>query len=108
MPGVQDGIAPARVSVFEFTDYRAYLKTFYEAKKDANTHYSMSTFARKAGLGQNSRGYLKLVIEGKRSLTPHTLRRFVEALGLAAREAMYFENLVYFNQAKTSKDREYY
>lgn len=68
----------------------------------------MSTFVRKAGLGANSRGYLKLIIEGKRNLTPHTLRRFVDALGLSPKEGLYFENLVYFNQAKTQEDRDYY
>jgi uncharacterized protein (TIGR02147 family) len=96
------------VSVFQFTDYRQYLLAFYEAKKANNGAYSMSSFVRRAGLGANSRGYLKLVIEGKRSLTPHTLRRFIDAMGLKGREAIYFENLVYFNQSKTSKDRDYY
>jgi uncharacterized protein (TIGR02147 family) len=96
------------VNVFEFTDYREFLKSFYEAKKSNNSSYSMSTFIRKAGLGQNSRGYLKLIIEGKRNLTAHTLRRFIEALGLPVKESVYFENLVYFNQAKTVEDREYY
>jgi uncharacterized protein (TIGR02147 family) len=96
------------VNVFEFTDYREFLKAFYEAKKNNNASYSMSTFIRKAGLGQNSRGYLKLIIEGKRNLTAHTLRRFIEALCLPVKESVYFENLVYFNQAKTVEDREYY
>jgi uncharacterized protein (TIGR02147 family) len=99
---------PAKVNVFEFAEYREFLKAFYEAKKAANSNYCMSTFVRRAGLGANSRGYLKLVIEGKRSLTPHTLRRFIDALGLEAREAAHFENLVYFNQSKTARDREYY
>ncbi len=99
---------PSPINVFEFTDYRVFLKAFYEAKKSGNPSYSMSTFVRKAGLGQNSRGYLKLIIEGKRNLTPHTLRRFVEALALPVKESVYFENLVYFNQAKTAEDREYY
>ena len=97
-----------KTDVFEFTDYRVFLKAFYEFKKSTNPNYSMSTFVRRAGLGENSRGYLKLVIEGKRNLTANTLRRFSEALSLNAKEALYFENLVYFNQAKTLKDREYY
>lgn len=59
-------------------------------------------------MGQNSRGYLKLVIEGKRNLTANTIRGFASALGLSSRESQYFENLVFFNQAKTAKDREFY
>ena len=96
------------VNVFEYTDYRSFLKDFYETKKNLNPQYSMSSFTRRAGLGESSRGYLKLIIEGKRNLTTHTLRRFSEALGLAAKDALYFENLVYFNQAKTGKDRDFY
>lgn len=96
------------VNVFEYTDYRRFLQAFYEARRAVNPAYTMSSFVRKAGLGVNSRGYLKLVIEGKRNLTPHTVRRFSEAMNLAPRETFYFENLVYFNQAKTQKDKEYY
>ncbi len=95
-------------SVYEFTDYRQYLLAFYEAKKASNGSYTMSSFVRRAGLGANSRGYLKLVIEGKRNLTPHTLRRFVDAMGMRGREALFFEHLVYFNQSKTAKDRDFY
>lgn len=98
----------AKVNVFEFTDYRRYLQGFHDEKRAKNSAYTMSAFARKAGLGANSRGYLKLVIEGKRNLTPHTLRAFIEALGLDGKEALYFENLVYFNQARTAKDKDYY
>jgi uncharacterized protein (TIGR02147 family) len=110
LPSVNPAPSPlrGRLSVFEFTDYRKYLLAFYEGKKAANGSYTMSSFVRRAGLGANSRGYLKLVIEGKRSLTPHTLRRFIEAMDMKGREALYFENLVYFNQSKTAKDRDYY
>lgn len=94
--------------VFEFTDYRAYLKAFWSFKQQVNPAYSATAFAIRAGLGANSRGYLKLVIDGKRQLTPNTIRGFGEALGLNVREAMYFENLAFFNQAKKPKDRQYY
>ena len=105
---VTRSVNPKTLNIFEFTDYRFFLGAFYESKKDKNPSYSMSAFARKAGLGHNSRGYLKLVMEGKRNLTPHTLRSFSDALNLNPKESLYFENLVYFNQAKKSKDKEYY
>jgi len=94
--------------VFDYVDYRSFLKDFCDAKKKTNHTFSMSAFIRRAGLPENSRGYLKLVIEGKRNLSIHTVRRFVEALSLKGQEATYFENLVAFNQAKNTKDREYY
>jgi uncharacterized protein (TIGR02147 family) len=96
------------LDVFAFTDYRKYLEAFYAAKCERNPSYSMSTFVRQAGLGENSRGYLKLIIEGKRNLTPNTVRRFMDALSLKGKDALYFENLVFFNQAKNGQDKQYY
>lgn len=101
--------APAGLpALYEFTDYREYLESFFKAKKAANPTYSASAFARRAGLGENSRGYLKLVINGKRNLSATTIRAFSEALALGAGESVYFENLVHFNQADRPKDRKYY
>jgi uncharacterized protein (TIGR02147 family) len=60
--------------VYDFTNYRDFLKAFFEFKKLTNPAYSASMFARKAGLGENSRGYLKLVIEDKRNLSSLTIR----------------------------------
>ena len=95
-------------NVFNFTCYRSFLSHFYDFKKETHSGYSMSVFARRAGLGANSRGYLKLIIEGKRNLTPHTIRRFSEAMELGTEESVYFENLVFYNQAKSYKDQEFF
>ncbi|MBN22890.1 MAG: hypothetical protein CL678_16510 [Bdellovibrionaceae bacterium] len=103
------GQIPSEVlSVFNYVDYREFLANSYEAKKKKNPSFSESAFCRKAGLGQNSRGYLKLVIQGKRNLTLNTMRGFIEALNLDPHEAIYFENLVFYNQSKKGKDKEYY
>lgn len=95
-------------SVFQYTDYREYLSEFFVVKKELSPAYSASAFVRRAGLGANSRGYLKLVIDGKRNLTPATVRAFSEALGLTSQESLYFENLVHFNQSEKAQDRKYY
>lgn len=95
-------------SIYDFTDYREFLQSFFEFKKLTNSAYSASLFARKAGLGNNSRGYLKLVIENKRNLSAQTIRSFSEALGLNAQESLYFENLVLFNQSDRNQDKKYY
>lgn len=99
---------PNAPSIFHFTNYREYLKAFFEFKKLTNAAYSASMFARKAGLGSNSRGYLKLVIENKRNLSAQTIRSFSEALGLNAQESLFFENLVLFNQSERDQDKKYY
>lgn len=99
---------PSAPSVYDFTNYREYLKSFFDHKKLTNPNYSASMFARKAGLGTNSRGYLKLVIENKRNLSSATIRSFSDALGLSAHESLYFENLVLFNQSDRGQDKKYY
>ncbi len=92
----------------QFTDYREYLSAYFAAKKKIAMTYTASHFARKAGLGKNSRGYLKLVIDGKRNLTLSTIRSFSVALELGPTDSLHFENLVLFNQAKDHEERKYY
>lgn len=101
-------IVEPRIRAFDFTDYREFLKAAYEQKKAVNPSYSESAFVRRAGLSRNSRGYFKMIVQGKRNLTPATIRAFSDALALDSKESIYFENLVYFNQASKAKDREYY
>ena len=99
---------PTSPVIFDFTNYREYLQSFFNYKKSTHSSYTASSFARRAGLGENSRGYLKLVIDGKRNLTSATIRAFSDALSLGADESLYFENLVHFNQSEKPKDKKYY
>jgi len=94
---------PAREpQVFEYLDYRAFLRDYYAAKK-ASRGLSFRSFSRRAGL--SSPNYLKLVIEGQRNLTPATAAAFAKAAGLEGDAARYFAELVVFTQAKTSAER---
>ena len=56
----------------------------------------------------NSSAFFKYVIEGKRNLSKGTLLKTCLAFGLKDKEAEYFENLVFFNQAKTVKEKNLY
>jgi len=89
--------------VFEYTNYRKYLRDFYNQKKRENSGFSFRVFARRAGV--KSPAHLKLVIEGKRNLSLETVRKFSKGLGLKVREERYFEIMVQFNQAKDPKER---
>ncbi|MFH1016618.1 MAG: TIGR02147 family protein [Pseudomonadota bacterium] len=93
-------------TVFHYTDYRAFLRDFYEEHKNQTPSYSFRFFARKAGL--QSPNYFKLVMDGDRNLTHRNVRKFVKGLGLNDREGLYFENLVYFNQAKDGEERAFF
>lgn len=49
-----------------------------------------------------------LVIQGKRNLTEESLKKFIVGLGLNKQEQEFFRNLVFFNQAKTHHDKNFY
>lgn len=93
----------SKVEVFEFLDYRAYLRAYYEERKALGRGFSYRSFARRASL--KSPNYLKLVIDGDRNLTPAMATRFGVACGLEDEALLFFEHLVAFNQAKTSSER---
>lgn len=49
-----------------------------------------------------------LVMQGKRNLTEESLEKFVRGLGLNKQEQEFFRNLVFFNQAETHEDKNFY
>lgn len=94
------------LNIYRYLDYRSYLKAYYEVQKGLKRHFSHRYFARIAGL--SSSGYLKMVMDGDRNLSPASIAQFVKALRLGRREAAYFEALVLFNQAKGDEERDQY
>jgi len=92
--------------VLQYTNYRIFLHDYYVYKKKTSAAFSLRYFADKAGL--SSHAHLKLVIDGKRSITKNTVVKMIDGLGLVEERAAYFENLVFFNQAKTDKEKHFY
>lgn len=91
------------VDVFEYVDYRAYLREFYADAKMNRRGFSHRAFSRRAGLG--SPNHLKRVMDGERNLTLEMAARFAQALALTGEAADYFVQLVRLDQAKTSVER---
>jgi uncharacterized protein (TIGR02147 family) len=94
------------LNILLYSDYRTYLKEYYEAHKAANPNFSFRFLSQKAGI--NSSAFYKYIMDGKRNLTKATLLKTCLALKLKDRDAEYFENLVFFNQAKTIKEKNLY
>lgn len=101
-------MSPPKVDpdVLQYSNYRTYLRDLYETRKSLQPSFSYRYFAQKAGIA--SPNYLKLVMDGKRNLTKKSLVKFQAALGLKGRRAEFFENLVFFNQAATTAERNLY
>ncbi len=93
-----------KIRVFDYTDYRKYLLDYYKMKKKSQSAFSYRFFAKKAGF--NSVGLYKDVIEGRQSLGRALTVKFSKALGHSKREAEYFENMVFFNEARSVDDRK--
>ena len=92
--------------VLQYTNYRVYLRDYYEFKKKTVPAFSLRFFAEKAGL--SSHAHLKLTIDGKRNITKNTVVKLIHGLGLQNQRAAYFESLVFFNQAQTDADKQVY
>ena len=92
--------------VFDYLDYREFLKDFYQHKKSLNPTFSLAVFSQKAGLV--TRNYLKRVIDGERPLTSESIPKFCLGLGLGVKEKVYFEALVNFNQTKDNDSKKHY
>jgi uncharacterized protein (TIGR02147 family) len=94
-----------RIDIFEYLDYRAYLRDYYDRAKRARRGFSHRAFSRRAGLG--SPNHLKRVMDGARNLTLEMAERFAAALGLSGDAAEYFVEIVKLTQAKTSLERSH-
>jgi uncharacterized protein (TIGR02147 family) len=95
--------ATVEVSVFDYLDYRAYLRAYYEAAKRRPAGFSFRTFSKRAGL--RSPNFFKLVIDGDRNLGQESVSRFADALDLAGEARDFFADLVAFEQAANSAEK---
>jgi uncharacterized protein (TIGR02147 family) len=92
--------------LYEYVDYRSYLKDFFSAQKRSNKGFTHRYFAKLAGFSSSS--FCLHVMDGRKNLSGASIQKVIAALGLEGRAAGYFEALVQYNQAKTLHDREFY
>ena len=92
-----------RVNVFQYLDYRAYLRDHYSDRKANEYGFSHRAFSKRAGL--RSTNYLLLVMSGERNLTPEMAHQFAMGCRLDGTAAEYFCELVAFCQAETAVER---
>jgi uncharacterized protein (TIGR02147 family) len=93
--------------VSDYMDFRSYLAGFLDFKRKQTASdirpYSYATFS--AGANIKSPNYLKMIIEGKRNLSPDMILKFAKALGLNKELTEDFELLVSYGQSMDSADR---
>lgn len=94
------------INIFEYQNYRLYLKDYYSEQKQTKKYFSYRYFSSKAGI--NASAFLYYVIENKRNLTKNSIAKISKAMGHSREDGEYFENLVFFNQAKTIAEKTMY
>jgi uncharacterized protein (TIGR02147 family) len=94
------------INIFEYQDYRLYLHDYYDDQKKSKKYFSYRYFSKKAGI--NASAFLYYVITGKRNLTKKSIDKISSAIGHSREEYDFFENMVFFNQAKTISEKIMY
>jgi uncharacterized protein (TIGR02147 family) len=106
-PRTDSATPPLAPVLSAYTDYRQYLKEFYEYKRLLTRRdlrpYSYATFAASADI--KSPNYLKLIMDNQRNLSSEMAKKFARALGLAKDETEEFQALVDYNQALDPLER---
>ncbi len=91
-------------TIYEYLDYRDYLKDYLDARK--GTGLSIRSISAKAGF--KSPNYFRLLMDRKRNLSPTSLAKLMDLFKFKGAEREFFENLVFMNQAKTTEQKDYY
>ena len=89
--------------VFEYLDYREFLRDYYQSKKAANPAFSLRAFSDKIGF--KTKDFISRVMQGDKNLSTQSIQKIVTGLKFGKREASFFEDLVWFNQAETMDEK---
>ena len=89
-------------SIFEFYDYRLYMRTFYEERKRTSA-FSWRQFSKLAGF--SSPNYMKVVCDGKSRLSKAGIEPVANAMGLIEHEKIYFQKLVELDNANNESSK---
>lgn len=91
-------------NVFDYTDYREFLRDAYRENNDRNPAFSYRYIASKVGF--RSASFFSQILKGKSNISVSTAARFAAFLKLKRKEIDFFEALVHYNQAKTHAEKK--
>lgn len=89
-------------SIYRFLDFRDFLNERIEQLRKERW-YSERAFAKKARFSSPS--FLKMVLDGKRNLSPESAQRVAKVLGLNSNETKFFVLLVRLSLARSEEER---
>ncbi|MFW5959756.1 MAG: TIGR02147 family protein, partial [Chitinivibrionales bacterium] len=91
------------IDVFDYTDYREFLRDLITYKKNRNPVFSYRYIAR--NIGFKSAGHFSLILHGKVNLSTKYIGRFIDFFKLTPREGEYFKAMVLYNQSKAHEEK---
>ena len=91
-------MAAGMKSIYEYLDYRNFLKDFYEEQKARHYYFSYRYFGNRVGIDPS---YLLKVMLKSRDLSEKSIPRVSAFCGLSGNEAEYFHTLVHFVKARS-------
>ncbi|MBF0431228.1 MAG: TIGR02147 family protein [Fibrobacteria bacterium] len=94
------------MNIFEYADFRQYLREFYQKEKSQNRKFSHRYINQK--VGASSSGWFSDLIKARNKLSPVYFSKLCNVLGLSHREIEYFEALVAYDEAVTLDDKNRY
>jgi uncharacterized protein (TIGR02147 family) len=94
------------INIFNYTDYRLFLRDAYQELKSENTKISHRYIARKVGF--SSSGLFSQIIKMQTNISNRLVVNFTKFFKLNKKEAEYFELLVQYNQAKSHEETKYF
>jgi uncharacterized protein (TIGR02147 family) len=93
---------PPKVRVFDYLDYRDFLRARYQSRKRENPAFSYRYIASRIGLDS---GTITRILKGERNLDPEMAGVLAKVFHLNDFEKEYFQALVLFCQAKNPMEK---
>jgi uncharacterized protein (TIGR02147 family) len=90
--------------IFEYDNYRQFLKDFFQEQRTLKNFFSHRYFAQRAGFGSHS--FCAYIMDGKRNLSHNSIKKMIKGIGIRGKKASFFETLVLYNQCDTVPDKE--
>jgi uncharacterized protein (TIGR02147 family) len=91
------------VNIFDYLDYREYLRDYYKNKKREKPFFSYRFIGHRVGMDSS---YVIKVLQGNLHISAKKINSFINLLELKETEAEFFETLVHFSKAKTERQRK--
>lgn len=92
-------------NIFEYYDYRKYLRDCYENLHKQNENFSYRYIQEKTGIDP---GFLVKVFNGQKNLTEKPIESFAKLFQLSKRQTKYFTLLILFGRAKSGSEIKHY